>query len=84
MSQWDKLIAEILSEDPGLRFEDLRRALLKMGYTEHQPRSGSSHFTYRKPTCLPITIPKHTPLKRVYIGLVAEAVRLYLEEDRHE
>ena len=84
MSQWDKLIADILRKAPNLRFEDLRRALLKMGYTEHQPRGGSSHYTYRKSGCSPITIPKHTPLKRVYIELAAEAVRLYFEEDRHE
>ena len=51
MSQWDKLIADILRKVPNLRFEDLRRALLKMGYTEHQTRGGSSHNTYRKSGC---------------------------------
>lgn len=84
MSQWDKLISDILSKAAGLRFEDLRKALLKMGCAEHQPRGGSSHYTYRKSGCPPITIPRHTPLKRVYIELVAEAVRLYLEEEWHE
>jgi predicted RNA binding protein YcfA (HicA-like mRNA interferase family) len=82
LSQWDKLIEAILAEDPNLRFEDLYKALVKIGYTPHQPRGGSSHYTFRKPGCTPITIPKHTPLKKVYIELVAEAVRSYLEEDQ--
>ncbi len=80
MSQWDKLIAAILAEARSLRFEDLKKALLRMGYTAEQPRGGSSHYTFRKPGCMPITIPKHQPLNRVYIELVAEAVKRYLEE----
>lgn len=31
------------------------------------PRSGSSHYTFRKPGCQPITIPKHEPIKKVYV-----------------
>lgn len=81
MSQWDKLIAQILSENKNLRFEDLKKALLKIGYAMEQPRGGSSHFTFRKAGCPPITIPKQQPINRAYIELVAEAVRQYLEED---
>ena len=51
-----------------------------MGYTAEQQRGGSSHYTFRKPSCMPITVPKHQPLNRVYIELVAEAVKRYLEE----
>ena len=81
MSQWDKLIAQILSENKNLRFEDLKKALLKIGYAMEQPRGGSSHFTFRKAGCPPITIPQQQPINRAYIELVAEAVRQYLEED---
>ena len=81
MSQWDKLIADILRKAPGLRFEDIYKALVKMGYTSSQPGGGSSHYTFRKPGCPPITVPRHSPLKKVYVELVAEAVRMYLEED---
>ena len=84
MSQWDKLIDEILRRDAGLRFEDLCRALEKMGYTARQPRSGSSHYTFRKSGCAPITIPRHEPLNRAYIAMVAEAVRAYLEEENRD
>lgn len=44
MSQWEKLIADILAENKNLRFEDIRKALVKIGYTMEQPRSGSSHL----------------------------------------
>lgn len=84
MSQWDKLLAEILSEDSSLRFADLRKALIKIGYTERQPSGGGSHYTFRKPGCTPITIPKHEPLNQVYIKLVSQAVAAYLEEGNIE
>lgn len=81
MSQWDKLIAAILAKDKSLRFEDLAKALVKIGYELRQPRGGSSHYTFRKPGCAPITIPKHAPLDRAYIDLVAEVVRQFLLEE---
>ena len=40
----------------------------------NQPRRGSSHYTFRKPGCMPITIPKHEPIKRVYVETVRQAV----------
>ena len=38
------------------------------------PRSGSSHYTFRKPGCQPITIPKHEPIKAVYVEMVRDIV----------
>lgn len=81
MSQWDKLVANILAENKNLRFEELAKALIKIGYTMEQPRGGSSHYTFRKAGCFPITIPKQNPMNKAYIELVADAVRQYLEED---
>ena len=80
LSQWDKLVADILKQNPNLRFGDLCKALVKIGYTAEQPRGGSSHYTFRKDGCMPITLPKHTPMKKAYINLVADAVRAYLQE----
>lgn len=48
LSQWDKLIENIINKSPGLRFEELAKALQKIGYESAQPRSGSSHYTFRK------------------------------------
>lgn len=81
VSQWQKLIDAILRKDKNLRFEDLCKALIKIGYTMEQPRSGSSHYTFRKAKCMPVTIPKQSPMNRAYIELVADAVRKYLEDD---
>ena len=74
MSSWDKLLARILALINDLRYEELKRVLEEYGYTAKQPRSGSSHYTFRKPGCMPITIPKHEPIKKVYVEMVKEIV----------
>ena len=79
MSRWEKLIADILAKNPNLRFEDLSKALIRLGYLPIQPKGGSSHYTFRKRGSMPITIPKLVPLKSVYIELVAAAIQKDLE-----
>ena len=74
MSKFDKLIKEILSMSKDLRFAELRKVLEFYGYTMESPRGGSSHYTFRKSGCYPITIPKHEPIKRVYVQKVKEIV----------
>ena len=80
MSQWDKLIDEILKLDKNLRFEELAKALTKIGYTQHQPKGGSSHYTFRKSGKMPITLPKATPMNKVYIEMVRDAIIEYESE----
>lgn len=70
MSKWDKLQERIHSLSKGLRFEERRKVLESFGYVMNAPRSGSSHYTFRKPGCQPITIPKHEPIKKVYVEMV--------------
>lgn len=82
MSQWDKLLQRVLSLAPDIRFEELKKILERYGYSMSAPRSGSSHFTFRKPGCQPITIPKHKPIKKVYIEMVKNIVES--EESNHE
>ena len=74
MSQFEKLLQRIKSLSKDLRFDELRKVLEAYGYTMTTPRSGSSHYTFRKPGCAPITIPKHEPIKKVYVLMVKEAV----------
>lgn len=64
-----------------MRFEDLAKALIKMGYTQSQPKDGSSHYIFRKQGCMPITIPKHTPLNKAYIEIVKQEVQRYLSKE---
>ena len=74
MTKWDKLIAKILTLSRDLRFDELRKVLESYGYEMHAPRGGSSHYTFRKPGCQPITIPKHEPIKKIYVEMVRQIV----------
>ena len=82
MSQWDKLLSRVVHLEPDIRFEELQKILEKNGYKMYAPSGGSSHCTFRKPGCRPITIPKHKPVKKTYVRLVKEIVEsegYYLE-----
>lgn len=74
MLKWDKLISRVCSLSADMRFSELQKILESYGYTIHAPRSGSSHYTFRKPGKSPITIPKHEPIKRIYLEMVREVV----------
>jgi len=81
VSQWDKLIDEILKLNKDLRFEELSRALTKIGYTQNQPKSGSSHYTFRKHNSAPVTLPKAAPMNKAYIEMVRDAILEQMSED---
>lgn len=77
MSKWDKLIKRIKLLDKNLRFEEIQKILEFYGYKVKTPGGGSSHYTFRKDGCTPITIPKHKYVKTVYV----ESVRDIIEEE---
>ena len=81
MSKWDKLLARIYTLSKDIRFDELRKVLESYGYEMNAPRSGSSHYTFRKKGCMPITIPKHEPIKRVYVEMVKQIVE---SEERND
>lgn len=74
MSKWDKLTARIGRLSKDLRFDELCKILESYGYVMKEPRGGSSHFTFRKRGCQPITIPKHEPIKKVYVEMVKRVI----------
>ncbi len=82
MSKWDKLLKRIYSLSKDFRFEELRKVLESYGYQMNAPKGGSSHYTFRKAGCQPITIPKHEPIKKVYVEMVKQIVES--EEKNHE
>jgi len=74
MSQWEKLLSKILTLSKDMRFAELKKVLEYYGYQMNSPKSGSSHYTFRKSRCCPITIPKHEPIKKIYVEMVKEIV----------
>ena len=81
MSKWDKLIARICNLSKDLRFNELRKVLESYGYEMNAPRSGSSHYTFRKQGSTPITIPKHEPIKKMYVEKVRQIVESEVQSD---
>ena len=77
MSKWDKLLTRICSLSKDLRFDELRKVLESYGYEINAPRSGSSHYTFRQP----ITIPKHEPIKKIYVEMVKQIVESEAKND---
>ena len=73
MSKWDKLITRICNLSKDLRFDELRKVLESYGYEMNAPRSGSSHYTFRKQGCKPI--------KKVYVEMVRQIVESEAEND---
>lgn len=82
MSRWEKLLAKITSLSKELRFDELRKVLESYGYQMHAPSGGSRHYTFRKAGKMPITIPKHEPIKKTYVLLVKQGIEM--EENEHE
>lgn len=74
MAQWDKLLDKIKSLDKDMRFAELKKVLQSYGYKVSKPKRGSSHYTFRKTGCNPITIPNHEPIKVAYVRMVKEIV----------
>lgn len=83
MSKWDKLITRLYNSSKDFRFDELRKILESYGYEMRGTGSGSSHFTFRKPGCRPITIPKHEPIKKVYVDLVRQVVESEEKNDEN-
>lgn len=74
MSKWDKLLTRICSLSKDIRFDELRKVMNSYGYEMSAPGSGSSHYTFRKKGCRPITIPKHDPIKKIYVEMMKQIV----------
>ena len=74
MSKWDKLLSKITSLSKDVRFAELKKILESYGYVMYAPKGGSSHYTFRKSGCRSLTIPKHEPIKKIYVEMVKEII----------
>ncbi|MBE3588637.1 MAG: type II toxin-antitoxin system HicA family toxin [Thermoanaerobacteraceae bacterium] len=81
MSTLKKLYRKIRSNPNQVRFNELRRLLLRAGFKERRPRNGSSHYTYTKGDKI-ITIVKHdNPVKAIYVKLAIKALEGELPDE---
>lgn len=83
MSRFEKLLQRIRSLDKNMRFDELRKVLESYGYQMSAPASGSSHRTFRKAGCNPITIPQHEPIKRAYVEMVRDVIESEESDDEN-
>ena len=74
MTQFDKLLLKVRQLDNNMRFQEVKWILETYGYSMKSPSGGSSHMTFRKKGSPPITIPRHSPIKHIYIQMVKEIV----------
>ena len=77
----DKPITRICNLSKDLRFDELQKVLESCEYEMNAPRGRSSHYTFRKQGCMPITIPKHEPIKKVYVEMVRRIVESEAKND---
>ncbi|MBI3949514.1 MAG: type II toxin-antitoxin system HicA family toxin [Acidobacteria bacterium] len=80
MAGRDKQLERIKQQPANVRFATLDRLLQRYGFTVRQPRSGSSHYTYKRGR-FTLTIPKHDPLREVY---ARKALKMIDEVRREE
>ena len=72
--QLAKEIKKLRISDKNVRFETLEDILFSLGY--ESKNKGTSHRTFRKKGFEKITIPKHKPIKPIYVRFVIEAYEL--------
>jgi len=64
LSRKQKLLDKIKSNPQKIRFEEVDKILISIGFNKRQPRGGSSHFTYILEDMI-ITIPYNKPYVKV-------------------
>lgn len=75
MSQFEKLIQRIRNNPKSVRFAEIEKILLALGYELRQPKGGSSHWIFFKAGSQPICIPKHsTYVKECYVKAVMDVL----------
>lgn len=81
MGKKEKRLREIMRLSKDLRADEIISAMKDFGYTAEFPSGGSSHCTFRKPGCAPVTIPIHGKIPVEYVKLIKKAIE---EELRRE
>lgn len=80
MSSWDKLLKRFLELDHDIRFEEIVKVMKEYGYEIKQPKGGSSHYSFVKSGCNRIVIPRHKPIKKVYVKMIKKVIEEEMKE----
>lgn len=80
MSSWDKLLKRFLELDHDIRFEEIVKVMKEYGYEIKQPKGGSNHYSFVKSGCSRIVIPRHKPIKKVYVKMIKKVIEEEMKE----
>ena len=70
-----------------IRFEEIVKVVKEYGYEIKQPKGGSSHYSFVKSGCNRIVIPRHKPIKKVYVNIkkmYVKMIKKVIEEEMKE
>ena len=73
MSKYEKLIKDLENNPKNVKIETIIKLLESAGYTTHN--KGSSHYQFRKSKKDLITIPRHRPIKEIYVKIALKALK---------
>lgn len=79
MSRKDKRLKRLLDQPKDLRFDELERILLQVGYVHDRTRG--SHAIYVKAGYLPLTIPVKSPFKSYLFKQVLAVIEDLLDDE---
>ena len=77
----DKLLKRFLELDHDIRFEEIVKVMKEYGYEIKQPKGGSSHYSFVKPGCSRVVIPRHKPIKKVYVKMIKKVIEEEMKEN---
>lgn len=81
MSKLSKLYEKVKRNPRQVRFEELQSLLLRAGFAQRAPRSGSSHRVFVKGDKM-ITVPYRQPhVLQVYVQLALDALKDVMEDE---
>ncbi len=63
-----------------IRFEEIVKVMKEYGYEIKQPKGGSSHYLFVKSGCNRIVIPRHKPIKKVYVKMIKKVIEEEMKE----
>jgi len=82
MSKFEKDLAKLKQNPKNVRYEELEKILLRLGFTNRQ--NGTSHVVFKKDKFI-LPIPKNKPfIKPVYIKEAIKFIEIILDEDEIE